>query len=119
MGCKTMTNCILVIFTTLLTSIYGVPRLQDPTKGSYTHIHRPVRFQSHVHRCMRAPRRARTAWTMQFVRVVRAGRLFGEGMNSSFYSQKTNTDGNFWGRWSGASQLRSTSECGLGLRTKL
>eukprot|EP00913_Durusdinium_trenchii_P011439 g10742.t1 len=22
-------------------------------------------------------------------------------MNSSFYSQKTNTDGNFWGRWSG------------------
>ncbi|CAK9052018.1 DnaJ protein homolog 1 (DROJ1) [Durusdinium trenchii] len=24
-----------------------------------------------------------------------------QGMNSSFYSQKTNTDGNFWGRWSG------------------
>ncbi|CAK8997313.1 unnamed protein product [Durusdinium trenchii] len=23
-----------------------------------------------------------------------------QGMNSSFYSQKTNTDGNFWGRWS-------------------
>ena len=23
-------------------------------------------------------------------------------MNSSFYSQKTNTDSNFWGRWGGA-----------------
>eukprot|EP00435_Cladocopium_sp_Y103_P049769 s486_g15.t1 len=27
-----------------------------------------------------------------------------QGMNSSFYSQKTNTDSNFWGRWGGAAE---------------
>ena len=28
-------------------------------------------------------------------------------MNSSFYSQKTNSDSNFWGRWSGKKEGRS------------
>ncbi|CAE7945359.1 DnaJ-1 [Symbiodinium sp. KB8] len=30
-----------------------------------------------------------------------------QGMNSSFYSQKTNSDSNFWGRWSGKKEGRS------------
>ncbi|CAE7445481.1 DnaJ-1 [Symbiodinium pilosum] len=31
-----------------------------------------------------------------------------QGMNSSFYSQKTNSDANFWGRWSGKKEGRES-----------
>eukprot|EP00931_Biecheleriopsis_adriatica_P033770 TRINITY_DN19583_c0_g1_i1.p1 TRINITY_DN19583_c0_g1~~TRINITY_DN19583_c0_g1_i1.p1 ORF type:complete len:1546 (+),score=422.12 TRINITY_DN19583_c0_g1_i1:96-4733(+) len=32
-----------------------------------------------------------------------------QGMTSSFYSQKTNTDGNFWGRWSANKEKQDAS----------